>query len=103
MTGEEKLFVTVLIVNTLITLLYLLWGLLLKVPAEKKRARDKGQEEFLQDGRGTYVIRFVVMVLCPVIGPCFFLAGTFSIPAPLQRAGGPGGRYLQQGKDKAKA
>lgn len=75
MTGEEKLFVTVLIVNTLITLLYLLWGLLLKVPAEKKRARDKGQEEFLQDGRGTYVIRFVVMVLCPVIGPCFFLAG----------------------------
>ena len=47
MTGEEKLFVTVLIVNTFITLLYLLWGLLLKVPAEKKRARDKGQEEFL--------------------------------------------------------
>mgnify|MGYP003156982694 CR=1 FL=1 len=46
MTGEEKLFVTVLIVNTLITLLYLLWGLLLKVPAEKKEQGTRGRRNF---------------------------------------------------------
>lgn len=72
------------------------------MPAEKK-SKGQGAEEFLQDGRGTYVIPFCSDGALPGDRAMLLPGGTFSIPTPLQRAGGLGGRYLQQGKDKAKA
>ena len=35
--------------------------------------QDKDEAEYLHDNRRTYLIRVIVMVLCPIIGPLFFL------------------------------
>lgn len=56
MTDQVKLFICVLIINTLIVLVYLLLN----------RFRRK------KVNRG-YAIRAAVMFLCPVVGPAFFL------------------------------
>ncbi len=55
-------FVFLLLVNALIALLYLILGICLY--------RKK-------DGVTQYVINMVVMLLCPVVGPLFYLLGTF--------------------------
>ncbi len=56
MTGQEFWFIILLICNTLAALLYLLWNLLRK----KEKSRS-------------FLYRTVIMILCPVTGPCFFL------------------------------
>ena len=56
MTEQEFLFIVLLICNTLITILYLLWNLILK--KEKNRS---------------CWYRAMVMFLCPVVGPGFFM------------------------------
>ena len=56
MTEQEFLFIVLLICNTLITILYLLWNLI--------RKKEKN--------RGCW-FRAIVMILCPVVGPSFFL------------------------------
>ncbi len=60
-------FLIIVILSSLITLAYLLWGLLIAAPAagldDKNPYRDR---------RAVYVIRGVVMFLCPVVGPAFF-------------------------------
>lgn len=56
MTDQVKIFIGILIINTLIVLGYLLWN----------RFRRK------KDNRG-YFIRAVVMFICPIVGPAFFL------------------------------
>lgn len=71
LTGEELFFVMVCIVNTLIAVLYLIWGIVIAVPAQEA-AEEEGQP-VLHDNRRTYTIRFVVMLVCPVVGPLFFL------------------------------
>lgn len=71
MTGEELFFVIVCIVNTLIAVLYLIWGIVIAVPAQEA-AEEEGRVA-LHDNRRTYAIRFVVMLVCPVVGPLFFL------------------------------
>ena len=56
MTGQEFLFIVLLICNTLITILYLLWNLI----------RKKGQNK-------SFWFRAMIMLLCPVVGPSFLL------------------------------
>ncbi len=50
-------FLTIIAINSLIVVLYLLWNILLRKKAHKR----------------SYWIRSVVMLLCPVVGICFFL------------------------------
>ena len=71
MTRAEYLFVIVWIINFIISVLYYLWGALFYVPAREHQ--DKNEEEYLHDNRRTYLIRVIVMVLCPIVGPLFFL------------------------------
>lgn len=56
MTGQEKLLIVLLIINTIIVSLYLLWNFIRK----KKASRS-------------CLMRSVVMLLCPIAGPLFFL------------------------------
>lgn len=88
-------FVILWIVNALIALVYLLVGIFLYVPACDLK-REQG-EEIQYDNRRAFFIRFIVMVLCPVVGP-----GIFSVQlSDLQDGIPPGGRsgrcYFQQG------
>ena len=68
---DERIFLLILIVNLIISLIYLLAGILFVVPA-RFAMEDKEGEERLSDNRRTYLLRFIVMILCPVIGPLFF-------------------------------
>ena len=67
-------FVILWIVNALIALVYLLVGIFLYVPACDLK-REQG-EEIQYDNRRAFFIRFIVMVLCPVVGPAFCQCGT---------------------------
>ena len=58
MTRAGIVFLIVVIIGCLIAAVYLLWYLVFK--------RD-------QDNRKQYIMHTVIMVLCPVIGPLFFL------------------------------
>ena len=60
MTVEGIRFLAVVIVNCVVTMGYLIWFLIFK--------RD-------QDNRKQYIMHAVIMVLCPVVGPLFFLCG----------------------------
>lgn len=73
MTDKECFFVIVCLVNAAISVLYLVWGICVAVPA--KNAAQGEENPVLHDNRRAYVIRFIVMLLCPVIGPLFFLGG----------------------------
>ena len=54
----------------MIAVIYFLVGILIMVPV---RGRKKKEEtERLRDNRRTYLIRFIVMLLCPVFGIVFF-------------------------------
>lgn len=70
MMRDEYIFLIILLVNLIVAVVYLLAGVLLVVPAHTAVAeKDK---EVLFDNRRTYLIRFIVMLLCPVIAPLFF-------------------------------
>lgn len=71
MTDKECFFVIVCLVNAAISVLYLVWGICVAVPA--KNAAQGEENPVLHDNRRAYVIRFIVMLLCPVTGPLFFL------------------------------
>lgn len=66
MSKSEQIFLVVIILNTIIAIAYLLWGIL----AHKKN--DAGENKRL-----AYIIRAVCMFICPVIGIVFFLSGSF--------------------------
>lgn len=59
MTRELIMFLIVLAVNLLVVIVYLAWNILRK--EEKKRG---------------FIVKAVVMLLCPIVGPCFFALGT---------------------------
>lgn len=69
LTREEHLFVMMLLINLAVAAAYLICGLFIAVPIRKKKNEEA---EFLYDGRKTYIIRFFIMVLCPVVAPVFF-------------------------------
>lgn len=60
----------VVLVNTIVAVLYLLIGILIMVPIRNRKR--EGEIERLHDNRRTYLLRFIVMLLCPVVGPLFF-------------------------------
>ncbi len=59
--SNEKVFLIILIVNTLIAVVYLIVGLVVG----KRKKNESGQKK---QNRTAYVIKFFVMLLCPVIG-----------------------------------
>lgn len=68
MTRQEFILAAVLAVNLLAAVLYLLWGILFVTA--KKRKKETGN---MCGNRRVYLLRALVMVLCPVVGPLFFL------------------------------
>lgn len=70
LTRDEYIFVIIVIINVIVAVLYLLIGTLILVPV-RNRERE-GEVERLHDNRRTYLLRFIVMLLCPVVGPLFF-------------------------------
>lgn len=69
--NDAKIFGIVLIVNFLVAVLYFLIGIFVIVPFAGKEG--EGEEKVCRDNRTAYGLKFVVMVLCPVVGPLFFL------------------------------
>lgn len=70
-TWEERAFIILLLLNLLVGLAYLAIGVLIVSPAHNSKDRVD-REELSHDNRWIYLFRFVVMVLCPVVGPLFF-------------------------------
>lgn len=70
LTRDEHIFLVIVIINTIIAILYLLIGILIMVPIRNRK--KEGETELLHDNRRTYLLRFIVMVLCPIVGPLFF-------------------------------
>ena len=73
-TGDERVLLLVLAANLLVSLAYLLIGALLVVPASAA-ADEAGQGTGLYDNRASYFLRFLIMLICPVVGPLFFIMG----------------------------
>lgn len=67
---NERVFLIVIVINALIAVIYFLWETL-AVTTVKEQMKEK--EERLFDNRRAYLIKLAVMILCPVIGPIFFL------------------------------
>lgn len=65
------IFLIVVLVNTLIAVIYLLWGILVVVPIKERQTEKEWERLF--DNRRAFLIKFFVMLLCPVIGPLFFI------------------------------
>lgn len=70
--GEAHIFWMVLGGSLLASLAYLLIGALLVVPASSAREQEGAGP---RDNRLSYFLRFLVMLVCPVIGPLFFILG----------------------------
>ena len=81
-TLEEKVFILVFLLNLLAALLYLLLGTLVVSPLRMRKERKAGTE-VLHDNRRTYLLRFLVMVFCPVVGPLFFCFSYLLFRLPL--------------------
>jgi len=62
MAGDERIFIIILIVNLVVSLAYLLAGVLFIVPAHAAAEKEDGAE-LLYDNRRTYLLRFTVMAL----------------------------------------
>jgi len=65
LTREEHLFFMMLLINLIVAVVYLFCGMFIAVPIRKKKNEEA---EYLYDGRKTYLIRFIIMLLCPVVG-----------------------------------
>ena len=72
MTRAEKLFVIIWIINLIIAVVYFLCGTFLYVPAMKRKDKDK--EEYLHDSPKAFLIRMIIMILCPVVGLLYFFS-----------------------------
>ncbi len=68
MTGAEFLFICVLIGNTIVACLHFAWGCF--VQTTKYLPRDARSKPLSRTG---YLFKSLVMLLCPVVGPLFFL------------------------------
>lgn len=70
LSREEQIFLLVLIINTVIAVIYFIVGILIMVPVRGRKKKEEAER--LRDNRRTYLIRFIVMLLCPVFGIVFF-------------------------------
>lgn len=68
---SRDIFLIVVIINAVIAVIYLLWGVLLVVPMKEQKTEKEWERMF--DNRRAFLIKFFVMLLCPVIGPLFFI------------------------------
>lgn len=68
---DEFIFLIVLCVNALTAIIYLLWGIIVVVPAKEQQTENKWERLF--DNRRAFLIKFIIMLLCPVIGSLFFI------------------------------
>lgn len=67
MTMPIGIFLVILILNTLVSAVYLIWNIThVSIKDDKKEGRDN------QVG---YILKGIVMLLCPIVGPMFFFAG----------------------------
>ncbi len=64
MNRSEWIFLVILIINTIIAIIYMLWAILF---------RNKNEEG--ENRRYSHIIRAVCIFLCPVVGLLFFLTG----------------------------
>lgn len=67
---DEYIFLIVVLINTIVAVLYFLISILFVVPIRNRKR--EGEAERLHDNRRAYLLRFIVMLLCPVAGPLFF-------------------------------
>ena len=67
MTYMELSFILVLFVNTIVSLVYLIWNI---THVDNEKCAEEGR-----DNRTGYILKSVVMFICPVVGPMFFFAG----------------------------
>ena len=70
---EEIIFLGVCILNLLVAVIYLLYGIGIIGTIHGRQEKDVEKIDKKKENRRTYLIRFIVMVLCPVIGPFYFL------------------------------
>lgn len=70
---EEIFFLIVCILNLLVSVIYLLYGIGIRATIHDKQEEDVEKIDKRKENRRTYLIRFIVMVLCPVVGPLYFL------------------------------
>lgn len=68
MMTELQIFVCIIVLNTIVVLLYLLWGLLLQ---PIRRARQEKNSPMLS--KTGYLFKGIIMLLCPGVGVLFFL------------------------------
>lgn len=80
MTTAEKCFICILLVNTLIVLIYFVWGcarqherVAQQKEAEQKKAEGEEPGKNECPSRTGYLFRALAMLLCPVVGILFFL------------------------------
>ena len=79
---SERDFVILWLVNLVAAVLYLLVGALVVSPL-RMRKEKKAKVEVRHDNRRTYLLRFLVMALCPVVGPLFFMLSYLLFRLPL--------------------
>lgn len=68
---SKTTFLIVLLINALVAIFYFLWGIIVVIPA--KEQQHEKEKEKLFDNRRALLIKFIVMLLCPVVGPLFFI------------------------------
>ena len=69
LTREESIFLWVLVVNLVLAVIYLVYGILFAAPAAEK---DEERENGAYSSRRTYLFQFIILVLYPVVGFVFF-------------------------------
>lgn len=67
------IFLIVCILNLVVSVIYLLYGIGIRATIHDKQEEDVEKTDKRKENRRTYLIRFIVMVLCPVAGPLYFL------------------------------
>ncbi len=73
LSREELLFLIICILNLLVAVIYLLYGIGIVGTVHGRQEKEVERTDKKKENRRTYLIRFIVMVLCPVIGPLYFL------------------------------
>lgn len=67
------IFLIVCILNLVVSVIYLLYGIGIRATIHDKQEEDVEKTDKRKENRRTYLIRFIVMVLCPIAGPLYFL------------------------------
>ncbi len=69
MGHEEQAIMIIIILNLIVTVGYLLWGFVIW----PRRIKKKGLET--EYNKTNFIIKAVIMLMCPLVGPMFLLSG----------------------------